>query len=301
VDEQRGNEIVRTLEPWRVLDGEHAQAARDLIARFPIQLGGDLGRNDHAEWFCGYWRRLRIVAPTVKEMTQRLTEHLAGLLGHPSARFLRSLSLGSQESCDLFRHLPQLPPTVHTFHLDEPTFPVDDAYYLGKIAPLMARAPGLERLVLQARCDVRDRIDLPRLRSLELVSKKLDGYAMRAIAASELPALETLILWIGGSQHSWDIQPADVHPLFASPRPNLRELALVRCSFLDDIVAELVAAPWAPQLRSLDLKQGGLTTRGVAILEAARARLASIERIDVAGNPLDADAVQRVAALTRRM
>ncbi len=299
IDEQHSNGVVRTLEPWRTLDGENAAVARDLVARFPIRLGGDPDPGEHVEWFCGYWRRLRLEIPVLEKATQSMQARLEWVVNHESARFLRTLSVGFPKHRDVVKQLPQLPATVQALHLGAADYRGGDAgeFVFGPITQgLSTRAPGVEHLVLQGGgVNLREQLDLPRLRSLELITQHLPAKTLHAIATSKLPVLDTLVLWLGKTS----AEPHEIGALLATPMPNLRELTLVHCENLDDVVAAIVDAPWLPSLRRLDLSSGGLTARGVMLLERARGRL-GLEQIDVTGNPLDDDATARVASLVTR-
>jgi hypothetical protein len=71
------------------------------------------------------------------------------------------------------------------------------------------------------------------------------------------------------------------------PLPNLRDLGLVKCAFVDRALEVIADAPWLPQLRVLDLSRGGLTARGLDVLERARARMPELRYLDVSQNRLD--------------
>jgi hypothetical protein len=66
--------------------------------------------------------------------------------------------------------------------------------------------------------------------------------------------------------------------------PSLRHLALINSVYTDDLVDDLVNAPLAARLVSLDLTMGDMTDRGVTTLISLRARFPQLERLVVAHN-----------------
>jgi len=298
VDDTRWDSNVRTLDPWTVLAGKPAAAAQEQLARFPIRLGGDLEPGDHVEWHCGYWRRLHLEPAPVKTATFTLETRLASALGHESARFLRTLSIGANYGLPVPERLPELPVSLRTLHLGAgvrsrlaPLDPID---------PLWPRARKLETIVLEGlRVKLARGFEAPALRSLEIVTEELDPQTLLSIAASELPVLETLIVWIDAPRRH--ITPGDVRVLTRATLPSLRDLGLVNCRFADEALEAVIDAPWFPQLRVLDLSRGRLTERGIAILERVRDRLPELQYLDVSRNVLDDAACARARALAPKV
>ncbi|HEY3808050.1 MAG TPA: TIGR02996 domain-containing protein [Kofleriaceae bacterium] len=282
-DDGRWSLAVRTLDPWTVLDGEHASRARALVERFPIRLGGELDPGDHVEWHCGYWKRLHV--DYVPQSPFTLERRIGTALRQESARFLRTLSIHAK--APLAERLPELPPSLRALHLGGSAVPTTALEWLGDLSALWARARSLDTIVLQgSSMTFRQPFEAPALRSLEVVTDDLDRRTFHAIAHSELPAIETLILWIGGRAHS-SVNVDDLRGLAAMPLPNLRDLGLVKCAFVDRALEVIADAPWLPQLRVLDLSRGGLTARGLDVLERARARMPELRYLDVSQNRLD--------------
>ena len=299
VDDTRWDEKVRTLDPWTVLAGKPVAAAQDLLARFPIRLGGDLEPGDQVEWHCGYWRRLHVEPAPMKQSPFKLQTRLTSALSHESARFLRTLSIGADYGLPVAERLPELPVTLRTLHLGAGVRSAVSS--LDPIEPLWPLARKLETIVLQGRSlKLARAFEAPALRSLELVTDDLDAQTPRSIAESELPGLETLIAWLGGSGHR-AIGPADVRVLARATLPGLRDLGLVNCQFADEALEAVIEAPWFPQLRVLDLSRGRLSEHGVAILERVRDRLPELQYLDVSRNTLDDDACARARALAPKV
>ncbi|WP_432148637.1 STM4015 family protein [Streptomyces sp. bgisy029] len=106
------------------------------------------------------------------------------------------------------------------------------------------------------------------LQSLRFESGGLPGDLVRAVAASELPALERLDLWFGSSWYGADATVDDVRPVLSGATfPRLRHLGLQNSELQDEIAAAVASAPVVAQLESLALSMGTLSdTGGEALL-----------------------------------
>ncbi|BFP50843.1 STM4015 family protein [Streptomyces sp. CMC78] len=106
------------------------------------------------------------------------------------------------------------------------------------------------------------------LKSLRFESGGLPGELVRAVAASELPALERLDLWFGSTWYGGDATIDDVRPVLAGGLfPRLRHLGLQNSEFQDEIATAVSSAPAVAQLETLALSMGTLSdTGGEALL-----------------------------------
>ncbi|MBK6040882.1 STM4015 family protein [Streptomyces sp. MBT55] len=105
------------------------------------------------------------------------------------------------------------------------------------------------------------------LKSLRFESGGLPGELVRAVAASELPALERLELWFGSTWYGGDATIEDVRPVLAGGLfPRLRHLGLQNSEFQDEIAAAVGSAPVVAQLESLALSMGTLSDTGAEAL-----------------------------------
>ncbi|MCZ4119081.1 STM4015 family protein [Streptomyces sp. H39-S7] len=105
------------------------------------------------------------------------------------------------------------------------------------------------------------------LRTLTFEAGGLPAEVVRGVAASELPALEYLELWLGVEEYSGTATVADLAPILAGGRfPALRHLGLRNSEIQDEIAAAIAAAPVVARLTSLDLSLGVLTDEGATAL-----------------------------------
>ncbi|NSL43817.1 STM4015 family protein [Streptomyces sp. 8P21H-1] len=179
----------------------------------------------------------------------------------------------------------------------------------GDMAPLLGAFPDLEEFGVRGG----NQLVVPvfrheRLRRLRVETGGMPAEAVRSIAASDLPALVDLDLWLGTSEYGGDADVADLEPFFAGTRlPSLKRLALRNSEIQDAICAALASAPVVARLEELDVSMGVLTDDGATALltgqplthlrkldlhhnylsEALRTRL--LETLEPAGVEVDTD------------
>ncbi|MGP8298307.1 STM4015 family protein [Streptomyces inhibens] len=106
-----------------------------------------------------------------------------------------------------------------------------------------------------------------RLRKLTVETSGMPAEAVRGVAASDLPALVHLDLWLGTSEYSGDAGVPDLAPILEGSRlPSLKHLALRNSEIQDDICAALASAPVVARLNVLDVSMGVLTDEGASAL-----------------------------------
>ncbi|WP_032772366.1 STM4015 family protein [Streptomyces sp. NRRL F-2202] len=134
------------------------------------------------------------------------------------------------------------------------------------------------------------------LKSLRFESGGLPGELVRAVAASELPALERLDLWFGSSWYGGDATVEDVRPVLAGGLfPRLRHLGLQNSEIQDEIAAAVGSAPVIAQLDSLALSMGTLSdTGGEALLNGQP--LNHLTLLDLRHHYLTEPMVERIRA-----
>jgi hypothetical protein len=148
----------------------------------------------------------------------------------------------------------------------------------GDIGRLLTAYPRLERLWVRGAAPqgVDDsRLTLAplrheRLTTLVIQAGGLPGDIVRAIGASDLPALAHLELWLGVAFYGGDTTVDDLTPILAGRLPALRRLGLRNAEHADEIAAALAGAPVLARLDELDLSLGTLTDAGAAALLAGQ-------------------------------
>ncbi|MCY1064697.1 hypothetical protein OV090_07985 [Nannocystis sp. RBIL2] len=163
------------------------------------------------------------------------------------------------------------------------------------VGPALAKLPALQRLDLHGGqgWELVPAAGHPRLRTLVMHVGEADDDPLAALIAAPFPALERLDLWLGPGVAE-DLDEAAFAAALASKRlPGLRDLSLrgfAAPTLLDGLVghalplsslaithapelgdeglARLLAAPWLPRLRRLELRGTGVSAELVAELAA---------------------------------
>ncbi len=119
------------------------------------------------------------------------------------------------------------------------------------------------------------------LRILRLENGGLPGEVARAVAASDLPALRHLDLWLGTDYYGCTTTLADLAPILDGDRlPALRHLGLRNSEIQDEIAAALAGAPVVARLASLHLGLGTLSDAGAEALLSGQP-LTHLEELDL--------------------
>jgi hypothetical protein len=143
------------------------------------------------------------------------------------------------------------------------------------VTPVLRAFPQLTELVVRgASGDYDDEEGLAlspvrheKLRALRFEAGGLPGEVVRAVGASDFPALERLELWLGEQEYGGDATVADLAPLLDGGRlPALRHLGLENSELQDEIAAAVAAAPVVARLEGLSLAMGTMTDAGATAL-----------------------------------
>ncbi|MEV6750925.1 STM4015 family protein [Streptomyces sp. NPDC051214] len=136
------------------------------------------------------------------------------------------------------------------------------------VTPLLDAFPELEEFAVRGSAGLAfPAVRHARLRSLTCETGGLPAKVVRGIAASDLPALEQLNLWLGTPEFGCDATVSDLEPFFTGARlPRLRQLALSHSGIQDEIAAAMASAPVVARLEGLDLSMGTLRDTGASAL-----------------------------------
>ncbi|MET8825069.1 STM4015 family protein [Streptomyces sp. NPDC004610] len=165
------------------------------------------------------------------------------------------------------------------------------------VTPVLAAYPLLEEFGVRGGGGLRFPALAHRaLRALSFEAGGLPGEVVRGVAASELPALEHLDLWLGVNEYGGDATVADLAPVLAGGRfPALRHLGLRNSEIQDEIAVAVAGAPVVAQLTSLDLSLGMLTDEGaIALLDGQP--LTHLTGLDLNHNYITDPVAQRIQA-----
>ncbi|MFC5750226.1 STM4015 family protein [Actinomadura rugatobispora] len=164
---------------------------------------------------------------------------------------------------------------------------LDEEYHLswiphGDLTPLVEAFPSLERLEVRGCAGLNlSPFKSDTLKALRFESGGLPAEVVRAVAASDLPALEELDLWFGVQIYGGHAEVDDLGPIFEGVRlPSVRHLGLRNGEFQDDIAAALASAPIVARLETLALGLGMLSDQGAESLLAGQP-LTHLKRLDL--------------------
>ncbi|MCQ0025127.1 STM4015 family protein [Streptomyces somaliensis DSM 40738] len=165
----------------------------------------------------------------------------------------------------------------------------------GDVTPLLDGFPDLEEFGVRGGSGlVFPAVTHERLRSLTVQTGGMPAEAVRGVAASDLPALDHLDLWLGTDAYGGDCSVEDVAPILDGSRlPGLRHLALRNSDIQDGIAAAVASAPVVARLETLDLSMGVLTDEGAAALLGGQP-LTHLRKLDLHHNYLSEPLRQRL-------
>ncbi|GHJ94712.1 hypothetical protein SNE510_42310 [Streptomyces sp. NE5-10] len=136
------------------------------------------------------------------------------------------------------------------------------------VTPLLAAYPALRELGVRGGTGLAfPSVRHTGLESLVVEAGGLGAEVVRGIAGSDLPALESLELWLGTDEYGGDSSPEDLAPLLSGEAfPALRSLGLCNSVIEDRVAAAVAGAPVVARLDRLDLSMGVLTDEGAGAL-----------------------------------
>lgn len=166
------------------------------------------------------------------------------------------------------------------------------------LTPVLDRFPLLEHLEVRGWFDAEpEPMRHEALKTLRLDSWDLPSKVVRMAAASDLPALEHLDLWLGlDDGMAWIADMEDVEPVLSGDLlPSLRTLGLRGSEIQDEVAEGIATAPVVARLRRLSLAEGALTDDGVEALLAGQP-LTHLEQLDVHDHYISDDMAERLKA-----
>jgi uncharacterized protein (TIGR02996 family) len=265
--------------------GELLADATDMLERFEYHPLGD-----NTAWRWGYLEKLWISQKFEhssmhdgEKQEVDVGEALDELLGHPSTRFLRELTVGIESYEDngytdiakiIGKHVK---PTLRKLILGD--FYSEETElnwsHIGDVTPIYKALRNLESLTLRSGGIKFGTIDLPKLKELRIITGELDKGAFKSVMSAKLPQLERLELQLGSELKFMvtELQPIFDGKLF----PKLVHLGLGNSLQGDAICAALAGSKIAAQLKSLDMAKGTMGDAGAAALAGGNLKLASID------------------------
>ena len=151
------------------------------------------------------------------------------------------------------------------------------------VSPLLVTYPNLEHLRLRGSSELSlgGGLTHKNLKSLTIESGGLPPRLLAEVLGSQLPALESLELWLGTPSYGGDATVQDLQPLLSGNLfPALKNLGLRDSEIVDEIAVALRDAPILSRLNSLDLSLGTLSDEGGKAL-LANPKLKALKSLDL--------------------
>lgn len=155
----------------------------------------------------------------------------------------------------------------------------------GDVSPLWAAYSALEEFGVRGANGLSlastHTLDLPHLRKLSIQAGGLPKQVVGEVINGQLPALESLEIWLGTDEYGGDSSIEDIQRVLNSSQwPQLTYLGLRNSEIANEIAEAVGSASIIPQLETLDLSMGTLTDRGAEALVAA-GNLGSLLKLDI--------------------
>ena len=246
------------------------------------------------------------------EADESQRELLDGFLAQVSSATLRALVLGPWSEA-----ATGTPPNAYLEGLIAHRLPALKAVFVGDMTfedaeiswinqtdytKFLAAYPNLEVLRIRGGTALTlPRMQLPQLRELAIETGGLPSSVVAAIAASNLPALKKLELWLGDDNYGFDGDLATYQDLLAKIQPQrLEYLGLRNSKIADQLAGHLAQQSWLGSLHTLDLSMGTLGDDGAKALLASP-HIKGLKVLDVRHHYVSDALVAKLKALPLRL
>lgn len=168
----------------------------------------------------------------------------------------------------------------------------------GNYQDLLQAYPQLEYLQIRGGNDLQfPPVVHNHLQILVIESGGLPAHVAEGLAASKLPALEHLELWLGDENYGFEGDLALYQKLVQQLRgPNLRYLGLRNAEIADELAQWLSGEAWLEQLEVLDLSNGTLSDVGATALLASP-YLSKLQKLNLAHHYLSDEMMEKLQEL----
>lgn len=272
-----------------------ASAAGRLFGKHEDRFVGPMGDYDEQlalSWRMGFVETARL-SLTYDDREQGISgvELVRTLLSHPSAMFLKELTLGTfdfegendySEMLELLSDRPR--PALRKLFVGDTQPDEQEISWTraGDLSPLSEVAPNLASLKVRAGSMTLGGLELPRLKELVLETGGLSKASFQSVSDADWPELESLEIWFGSDSYGAECKVGDLEALLTGKRlPRLKRLGLRNAEFGDDLASALAGSKLLGQIEELDLSMGILTDKGAQAIAADAPRFAHLKKLVV--------------------
>jgi uncharacterized protein (TIGR02996 family) len=297
------------------LQAEHHQnkAAELIEARSGFFYGrarDHIGNGIEATWRLGFIDSVRVHFNYEGADGLEVSQVLKELLGHRSARFIRSFTIG-MFNYDGDNHYPEVVAALtevgvrHTMrHLFIGDFVYPDENEIswvnvGDVGKIWELYPNLETLRLRGAEIGLGTVRHQKLKSLTLETGGLPREALVSIASAELPTLERLEVWTGCEEYGATSSIENLRPILEGVvLPKLKHLGIRNSEYAGDVARALPSSALLPRLESVDLSMGTLIDADVESLLDHQAAFAHLTSLDLSQNLLTDLSTKRLVQIS---
>lgn len=244
------------------------------------------------------------------EAGETFLDRLSRFLDDPNAGRLRALvigawqgddsSLSSEPVVEALVAARDVLANLRGLFLGDITYEENEISWIEQsdVTPLFDAYPALEHFRVRGGMNlVIGTVRHANLRSLTVETGGLDAQVVRGIGASDLPALESLELWLGTDGYGRTASVADLAPILKGDRfPALKSLGLRNCEGADELARAVANAPVVSRIERLDLSLGDLGDAGALAL-AASPYVSGLRSLDIHYHYVSDEALGRLTAL----
>jgi uncharacterized protein (TIGR02996 family) len=273
---------------------EHAFMPKKLGEMLALEKGrGDDAHRCKAEWRNGFLKLVRL-SRSGEEDPHALSDLVAELFAHPSARFLVELQIGALGIYDEYDYGEVATAIVKArpAQLRKLTYAEYDSEdselswgHLGNLGKFWAAMPRLEEVTLHGGDMTVGTLDCPNLKSFRVITGGLDKGSIKSIIGAKWPRLESLHLYFGADDYGAAGNVKVITPILEGEGlPALKHLGLMNADFTDDICKALPTSKILKQLETLDLSLGTMSDIGAAALVEIKPAFKRLKELNVSEN-----------------
>ncbi len=269
------------------------------------------------EWFCGFIKSATIGWPMFTydlegedgdedDWGEICKKALTEFLKLPSAQFLQDLHLGCVPGEEEMNTSPFAAAinTVKPACLRVLTFDKTGDWDISSTEaslPDSKAIKGVHTLIIRGGNVSLGKLDLPELREFRVESGQLGAHNLKALATAKWPKIEKLEIWCGDPNYGATGGVKELAALFAGTGvPKLVHLGILNCPFADAAVEALIKSKLLRQLRTLDLRMGNLSDRGIDSMVAATDAFSHLDYLDVDDNALTEASKPKLEGLAKK-
>lgn len=170
----------------------------------------------------------------------------------------------------------------------------------GDYSKLWEAMPQLEKLVIKGSTDLElGEITHENLKHLEIICGGLPVSVIQSIQKAKLPALETLILYIGVEEYGFDGEASDIEALLKqSEFPKLRTLGIVNSEIQDEVTELVLKSKYISQISELQLSMGTLTDKGGQMLLEQLPQYKNVKTLDLSYHYMSEEMAEKLEELS---